>query len=471
MSAIVPRGYQLRMEDDTREAYAAKLRAVLVVSPTGSGKTFFFSRVAAAAAAKGKRVVIVAHRIEIVEQISAALDRMGIRHGRIMQGHSLTDDIIQVGMVQTVARRLDLLQEPHLLVIDEAHHAVAGTWEKVAAAWRRARLLGVTATPERLDGRGLGNAFEHMILGPSVAELIAEGYLASYQYLAPPQEADFSGVATRAGDYALDEIADAMDKATVTGDAVEHYRQHLEGRSAIAFCVTVAHAEHVAAQFREAGFAAASVDGGMDKATRTDRIAAIGDGRLQVLTSCDIISEGTDIPSVAGAILLRPTKSLSMFLQQVGRVLRPKPDGSKAVILDHVGSVHRHGLPDDPRDWSLDAKKRKPKVPGITTCETCFRAFPQGQARAMAAGCEAEPCPIISSERKPREEMEVLPGQLQVVDAERLAHLRATPLRKLLTGRETREQLEEIRRARGYAAGWTFYILKERRERRAEVAA
>ncbi len=471
MLPIVPRDYQLRMEAEAREAYAAACRAVLVVSPTGSGKTVFFSRVAAGAAAKGKRVVIVAHRIEIVEQISAALDRMGIRHGRIMQGHSLTDDIIQVGMVQTVARRLNQLQEPHLLVIDEAHHAVAGTWEKVASAWARARHLGVTATPERLDGRGLGNAFQHMILGPSVAELIAAGHLAGYQYLAPPQEADFSGAATRAGDFAIDEIADAMDRATVTGDAVSHYRDHLGGRSAIAFCVTVAHAEHVAAQFREAGFRAASVDGGMDKATRTDLIASIGDGRLQVLTSCDIISEGTDIPSVAGAILLRPTKSLSMWLQQVGRVLRPKPDGSKAVILDHVGNCHRHGLPDDPREWSLDAKKRKPKAPGITTCETCFRAFPQGQARAMAADCEAEPCPLQATERKPREEMEVVPGQLQVVDAERLAHLRATPLRTLLTGRETREQLEEIRKARGYAPGWTFYVLKERRGRRAEVAA
>lgn len=466
-----PRGRQEACIGEIRGAFMAGIRRLLFVAATGFGKTFVFAWIARLAAQKGSRVVIVAHRVEIIEQISAALDRMGVRHGCIRPGHSMTDDRIQVAMVQTLSRRLDRVPEPDLLVIDEAHHAVAGTWANVAAAWTRARILGVTATPQRLDGRGLGAAFDRMIVGPQPAELIETGFLAPFDYLAPPQQADLSSITSRAGDFAIDELEDAMDKAVITGDAVSHYQKHLAGRAAIVFCVTVAHAEHVAAQFAAAGIRAAAVDGSMDKATRRDRIAAIGDGRLHILTSCDIISEGTDIPVVAGAILLRPTKSLSMFLQQVGRVLRLKPDGSRAIILDHVGSVHRHGMPDQVRDWSLNTKKRKPKAPGIRTCTTCFRSFAAETARKDAASCEAEPCPILAVAAAPKEQPEVVGGELQAMTAERLAHLKAKPLREILTGKESRAELEEIRKAKGYAPGWVWHVMQERRQGRAQVAA
>jgi DNA repair protein RadD len=460
---VTPRGRQEEFIGEIRSSFA-RFRRVLFVAPTGFGKTFVFAYIAWLAAQKGSRVVIVAHRIEICDQICLALSRLGVRHGRIMQGHTLTDDQIQVGMIQTVARRIEKLPEPHLLVIDEAHHAVAGTWQKVAAAWSRSRQLGVTASPLRLDGRGLGAAFEHMIVGPAPAELIEAGWLAGFQYLAPPQQADLSSIGSRAGDYAIDELEDAMDRAIITGDAVSHYQKHLAGRPAIAFCVTVAHAEHVAQQFNQAGIRAASVDGAMDKSVRRDRIAAIGDGRLDVLTSCDLISEGTDIPSVAGAILLRPTKSLAMFLQQCGRVLRIKPDGSKAIILDHVGSVHRHGLPDEPRDWSLDAKKKKPKAPSVRTCTTCFRSFNALTAREDAAGCETENCPILAVREKEPHEVEVVPGELHAVTADDLAHLRAGRLRDVLRGNETLAELQQIAKARGYKLGWAWRTFSERRK-------
>ena len=459
------RPYQQQLVDEIRASFR-RHRRVLAVSPTGSGKTRVFTHISECAAALGSAATIGAQRIEIVEQISAGLDQLGVRHGRIMPGHSITDDIIQVGMIQTLARRLDQVSEPKLLVVDEAHHAVAGTWAKVASAWSRARQLGVTATPQRLDGRGLGLAFDEMVVGPSVGWLIGEGFLAPYTYLAPPQQADLSGISSRAGDFAIDELEQAMDRATITGDAVSHYQRHLAGRAAIVFCVTVAHAQHVAEQFLAAGIRAASVDGSMEKAVRRDRIAAIGDGRLQVLTSCDIISEGTDIPSVAGAILLRPTKSLSMHLQQVGRVLRPKADGSRAIILDHVGNVHRHGMPDEPRDWSLDARKKKPKAPAIRTCTTCFRSFAALTARIDAAGCEVEPCPILQVPARPAVELETIPGELHAVTADDLAHLRAGRLRDVLRGDETMAELQLIAKARHYAPGWAWRVMQERRQRR-----
>src|SRR5574337_1009611 len=465
---FAPREYQQIIFDLVREAFRS-YRRVLLVSPTGSGKTYMFAYITMNAVAKGNRVIITAHRDQICQQISDALDDMGVRHGRIAPGHGMTDDPVQVAMVQTLARRLDRIPQPDLLIPDEAHHSAAGMWRTISEAWSKAKHLGVTATPERLDGRGLSDAFDTIVLGPSVSELIYDGHLAAFDYLAPPSQADISSVKTHMGDFAINELADIMDKSVITGDAVEHYRRYLNGRPAIAFCVTVAHAEHVAEQFRAAGFRAASVDGKMPIAERRALITKLGNGGLNVLTSCELISEGVDVPVVAGAILLRPTKSLAMFLQSVGRALRPKPDGSRAVILDHVGNVHRHGMPDAPREWSLDGRSKKQKAPSISTCETCFRAFPAGQARQIAAAeCGKDGCPFLAeddavSDRGPPE---LVPGELVAIDAARVEHIRKTPLRQLLTGRETWAELEEIRKARGYHPWWSRRVMQERKDKR-----
>lgn len=333
----------------------------------------------------------------------------------------------------------------------------------------------MTATPERLDGQGLGAAFDALVEGPTTADLIGRGFLSDFDYFAPPAMADLSHVQSRAGDYAIEALAAAMDKATVTGDAVEHYRRYLDGRPAIAFCVTVAHAEHVAEQFRAAGFRAASVDGTLDAAERARRVAAIGNGGLQVLTSCELVSEGFDVPAVSGAILLRRTKSLAMFLQQVGRVLRIKPDGSRAVILDHVGNVNLHGSPKSPRLWSLNAKRRKDREASVRQCKVCYGVWSAGEKSECANRASPE-CLFSSVFRAPAPL--VLPdhvaGELVAV-AERPAWaggidiLRASgPEWQALVARaQTREQLKEIAAMRGYKPSWAWVILKQREQRAA----
>jgi superfamily II DNA or RNA helicase len=347
------------------------------------------------------------------------------------------------------------------------------------AAWPSAKVLGVTATPARNDGKGLADCFDKMVIGPEMADLISAGFLASYTYLAPPQMVDLSSVKTKMGDFAVDQLADAMDKAVITGDAIGHYRTHLAGRPAIVFSVTVAHAESVAAQFRAAGFRAASVDGKMTAEDRRGRIASIGDGRLQILTSCELISEGTDIPAVAGAILLRPTKSLGLYLQQVGRSLRPKGDGSGAVILDHVGNVHRHGMPDASRDWSLDSAKRKTDAPGISTCEQCFRAFqvkPDWRADETCAEGQPEGCILapVEKEAAAKAKLEVVAGDLEVVtntphwsDGLNLVTARGPDFEELLGLADTPEKLKEIARARGFKHGWVRHVMASRHRRAA----
>lgn len=478
------REYQQDFVARLRDAYRRSSR-VLGVSPTGSGKTVAFAYITHNAAQKGNRVIIAAHRTEIVGQISEALDKMDVKHGRIQPGHKPTGDLVQVAMIQTLANRADRIEAPDFLIIDESHHCVSKSYDAICNRWPDAKLLGVTATPKRLDGKGLGRIFETMVEGPTTAELIQAKWLAGYIYLAPPPKADISRVATRAGDYATDQLAEAMDKAVVTGDAVQHYRDHLMPRSAICFCVRVDHAEHVAQQFRDAGIRAVSVDGTMDRETRRDRIEGLGTGKYQVLTSCALISEGLDVPSVGGVILLRPTKSLALHLQQIGRSLRPKPDGSRAVILDHVGNVRRHGMPDAPRKWTLEDKKADPAP--TTQCHVCYRVFDRHPAwkqemlESINCGEEAdcnEPehpeCLLHGGEASAGGGGVTAPvtvsGSLQVItDTPAWAQgcsimlARGHEFKVLLDLADTREKLEEIRRARGYHPMWTRRVLESRR--------
>ena len=372
------RFYQELAITQIREALARYLRALLVM-PTGSGKTVVFSEICRLASIKGSTVLILVHRRELVTQASDKLLKAGVEHGIIAAGFKPSEHSVQVASVQTLARRLRTVPiEPDLIIIDEAHHAVAGQWEKILQHFANARVIGVTATPSRLDGRGLGSHFSTLISGPSVEQLTKLGFLSRHRVFAPPVIADLKGVRTRAGDYATDQLSEAMNRPTITGDAIAHYRKRADGHPAIAFCCSVAHATSVCESFKAAGYRAKLVTGNMPMKERDDAISGLADGRTQVLCSVDVVSEGTDVPAVSAAILLRPTQSEALYLQQVGRILRPQP-GKIAIILDHVGNTFKHGFIDDVRAWSLDSKpkrqrKDEPAVE-VRQCPECFAAF------------------------------------------------------------------------------------------------
>lgn len=470
-NAPILRPYQVEDVAAIRAAFTL-CRRVLFVLPTGGGKTVCFAFITTHAAAKGNRVVILAHRQEIADQISLALTAMGVSHGRIQPGYDSTGDLVQVGMVQTVARRLDVLIEPTLIIIDEAHHAVARSWRRIADAWRTARVLGVSATPERLDGVGLRDAFDVMVLGPDVRDLIDAGYLAPFRYLAP-NAPDLSGVRTTAGDYNAADLADVLDRDTVIGNVVSHYLKHLAPRTAITFCVTVAHAEHVALRFRDAGIPAASIDGSMSSDERRDMVERLRTGDIRVLTSCEIISEGFDAPAVGGCILLRPTQSFALYRQQVGRCLRPKVDGSAAIIVDHVGNVHRHALPDAPHAWSLDSQRRtlaerqKPAA-GVRTCTVCETVFRVG---VRSEDCGIAGCLFAAPAFRERDgdlEEVVSPPWARGLD---IRNARGWQWYQLLQHAGTnRAWLREIQIARGYKPGWVRYAAAEAEQKLRKTA-
>ncbi|MGB5831581.1 MAG: DEAD/DEAH box helicase, partial [Thiohalocapsa sp.] len=418
-SLITLRDYQQDAIGAVRTQYAQGAVAPLLVAPTGSGKTWMFVYIAQSAAARGRRALILVHRGELLMQTSRTLESLRVRHGLVAPGQSWTEAMVQVASVQTLVRRLGRLGEqsrsgapwvPDLIVVDEAHHATPKSgWGKVLRHWPDARVLGVTATPERLDGQGLGaevgGFFDALVLGPTVRELVARGFL-SQPVVFAPSVVDVEGVKTKGGDFDRAGAAQRVDRPTITGDAEVHYRKHLNGAPALAFCTTVAHAEHVAEGFRLAGWRAASLDGKLPERERRQRIADLANGELQLLASCEIVSEGTDIPVVAGAVLLRHTQSLGLYLQQVGRTLRPFPGKERAVILDHVGNVYRHGLPDEDRDWALDQEKRSKRkkkrkevgerrvkclrcnamhLPG-PACPNCGFAYPEQRLIAFREG-------------------------------------------------------------------------------------
>lgn len=365
------RDYQTKLVGDVDFAFDVDFRAPLVVLPTGGGKTVVFSKIALDYPGT---VWVIAHRQELIRQASDTLKAFGVTHGIIRAGVTPNPSSrVQVASVQTVIRRLDSLPPPDLIIIDEAHHSVAAGYLKIFATFRSARLLGVTATPCRMNGAGLGSVFDYMILGPRNSELTEAGFLSPAKYYAPPRKADLSGVHIARGDYVTSELEEVMDDGTITGDAVEHYRRICDGVPMLTFCVSVAHAHHVAEQYRAAGYRAAAVDGKLSDDERADRIGGLATGKYQVITSCDLIGEGLDVPVVTAAQLLRPTASPALHLQQIGRVLRPAKGKTEAIILDHVGNTEKHGFASTDFAWSLKGiEKKKSTAPATRTCEMCY---------------------------------------------------------------------------------------------------
>ena len=292
------RPYQRDGVERIRSSFAAGRRRPIYVLPTGGGKTVTFCYITAGAASKS-RVLILVHRRELIWQTCAALAEWDVPHGVILSGEPMTSAPVQVASVQTLIKRLDVVGDFGLIIVDEAHHAVARQWTKVFDCWPNAPLLGVTASPARLDGKPLGDVFDDLVIGPTVTELQALGHLAKVRVLAPSaaeMQKRLKGVKVTAGDYNRGALDPIMRDRTVTGDAVRTYGQLLAGKPSIAFCVSVRHAEEVAQQFREAGWVAVSVDGDMRKRDREAALNGLANGQINVITSCDLISEGLDVP-------------------------------------------------------------------------------------------------------------------------------------------------------------------------------
>lgn len=258
------------------------------------------------------------------------------------------------------------------IVVHNCHHAKANSYLNIFNHWPKAKVLGMTATPSRPDGKGLDDIFDKLILGPTMRELIEAGFLSDYEYYAPAV-LDMDGVKKRGGEYNTEQTLERVDKKFITGSAVEHYKKYADHKPAIASCVSIAHSEHVAQEFRDAGYKAIAVNSTMDALDVQRSIEGLRDGSIEILTQCEMLGEGVDVPAATCLIGLRPTASLVIFLQHCGRVLRKSPGKEKAIILDHVGNWSRFGLPDDDRVWTLEGQpKGKAEPSKYKRCPECL---------------------------------------------------------------------------------------------------
>ena len=370
------REYQHQIIKETRALFNNGIKSVAIQSPTGSGKTILAAQMLKTASSKGFGSMFLVHRREIVNQTIEAFKSLNIPHGVIASGYYPNPQYpVQIASIQTLARRIESAKAPGFIVIDEFHHLAAKNWDKVYCRFPNAFKIGLSATPARLDGKGLGKYFQKMVHGPSVRWLIDNKYLADYKIYAPAT-VNLKGVHRRMGDYATNELASTMDKPSITGCAVEHYKRLTPGKRAVVFAVSIEHSKHIVEQFRKEGINAAHIDGETDKHERDAKLKEFKNGTIKVVSNVELFGEGFDLPCLDVGILLRPTHSEGLFLQQIGRTLRPSANKEIAIILDHSGNCLRHGLPDEERNWSLDGlgkvRGNGEQTVHIRTCPKCF---------------------------------------------------------------------------------------------------
>lgn len=442
---------------DVENAFASGLNRVLLVLPTGGGKTVVASEKIRRFVAGYKRVLFLAHRRELIFQCSDKLKAFGVDHGIIMAGEarSFMPDV-QVASIDTLRSRLKnpkyAKPEFDLIIIDEAHHAVAKSYLDLVNAYPNAKVLGLTATPIRGDGRGLGELFQIIVEGATIEELTKIGRLVPVEYYAPSKP-DLEGLKIKMGDYAENELAKRMDKVKLIGDIVENWSRICPDRVTLVFSTGVPHSIHIRDAFRDAGVNAEHIDGDTPKAERDKIINDVNAGSVQVLTNCMVFTEGTDIPIISCIINANPTKSLGKYMQTLGRGLRVSPGKLNCIMIDHGGVVHQHGFIDEPKEWSLDGNskiqdriaklKEKQGEPSFQTCKECFAVF-----------TKKDKCPVCGwmVPRKAKA-VEFVEGKLGKID--RFGKTILIP--PTLPKERVIAELLTIQQAKQYKIGWVKY--------------
>ena len=443
------RDYQTDIFEKATEAFRHGAKGICCVLPCRSGKSYIMARMIKGA--KGN-VLVLAHRHSLINQ-----------HKELLNGLGILTDKVRVESVFTEASRLGKYapDDIDLIIIDEAHLSEAASYRKVCEYYDCKRVL-FTATPSRLDGKPLTLA-DTLITGITAKELIDRGAISDYDYYAPDLGIDTESIDMVAGEYNNGQLSDLMCQSAIHGDILKYYCTLGEGRQAIAYCTSVKHSMQTADMFNANGISAVSIDGGMSMKERDKRMDMFRKGEVQILCNCNLISEGVTLPNASVALLLRPTCSLPLFIQQSCRVLTPV-EGKKAVIIDYVNNVQRHGMPTETHNWSLSHSlpKRKEFLSdgslSIRQCENCFRCFKT-----------APVCPFCGKEYKVkgRELKSIRDVELKRIEAVRREEeeQQRKEARREQGRCKSYQELLELAKKRGYKnpSGWAYFIMKGRR--------
>lgn len=488
MANIVLRPYQQDFIDNVRNEFRSLLRehkkpAVVGVAPCGAGKTIMTGWMIKEAAERGKRSIFFVHRRELIQQTADAFTNLNIPFGIIAANHKMNLDFpVQIASVQTLARRLDFIPEPDFLVCDECHHILAETYKKIVDAFPDAFLLGVTATPLRMGDISLADSFNSMVVSLNVNQLIDLGNLTKFRYFVSDINLDLSDVPVERGDFNNDKLAEVINNSVIIGDVVDCYLKHAAGKSAICYCVNIAHSKAVADAFNRAGIVAEHCDGSTPKWVRQRIVNRFKQGLTKILCNAELFGEGFDVPNMQAVILARPTQSLTLYIQQALRPLRPDPnDPDKvAIIIDHVRNYARHGLPNDFHDWNLNPNVKRKKraanlerhcphchmdaIPGTNSdgdkfCTFCGFVFEKQEREITHIDGVLEEISVSFDDNSPSEQIKKVPDALAYfIDiAERKNYKKAWVVFRAAEYASSYDDFLQIANFAGYKPGWAYF--------------
>ena len=435
------RDYQVDLLDRLYRAYQTGYKAPCIVLPCGGGKSVIIAAAAKHFTDEGRNVLFLVHRKELCAQIARTFIRAGVDM-----------ELCRIVMVQTMVRRLRNAPPPDLIITDENHHSLAATYKKIYAAFPQSKRLGVTATPERIDGSGLADVNDLLIEGVDAQWLIEHEFLSPYDYYAP--NIRMPKFRIRRGDFDISQVTAFFrdNIKTIYGDTLSHYKRLANGKKAICYLPGVEASKQTAAMFRSSGIPTEHIDGTTPERERDRIISDFRDGKVKILCNVDIISEGFDVPDCECVILLRPTKSLTLFIQQAMRCMRYR-EGKRAVIIDHVNNIDTHGFPDAKREWLLEGhpKKKGEGASPVKCCKSCFACVPAG----------VKVCPHCGTpfEMEEHRSTEVLDNfeLVKVNTAENKVRYYTRPEQC-----RTVEELKAYAKMKGYKPGWVYYQQKNR---------
>ena len=456
------RPYQHLAIENLRTSIRLKNKRVLLQASTGSGKTIVACEMIRLALGKSKSALFIAHRKEIILQSSQKLDAFGIDHGIIMANHSRKNDRpVQVASIQTLTRR----DKPpaDLIIVDECHLSCSTSYKEILKEYPNAVVIGLTATPVRLDGRGLSEVYDDIVEVVPMAQLIADGHLIKPRVFAPFRP-DMKGVRTVKGDYDAAQTSAIMDNKKITGDIVKHWQVHALNRKTIVFASSVVHSKNIVMAFMAKGISARHLDATTSGSERDRTLAEWREGKFHVLSNMGLFVEGLDVPEASCCVLARPTKSVTIYLQAVGRIMRPAENKTECIILDHAGLTYEHNLVDTPRKWSLHGRTKRTKsetpIVLVHVCDACFYAYSRTEHPNVCPECGVQ----TQLYQPPQVNAK---GELVELTAEKMAWLKAKEKQKAIAefkAAKTLDQLIELGKQRGYKPGWAYKMEAERKE-------
>ena len=450
------RDYQTQAINNLRKVFAKGFKKALLVAPTGSGKTVIASSLIQQAIEKGSKVLFVAHRRELIMQCSRKLYDFGINHGVIMAGKSPSPNYaVQVVSIQTFNARKNNNDfewpDADIIILDEAHRSTSKTFTSLINDYKTSLIIGLTATPIRSDHQGLGNVYDTLVVASDIKKLTEQNYLVPIRYIAP-HVPDVKSLKIVAGDYEKKGLEKKMNTPQLIGNIVEHWKKYAYDRPTVVFATSINHSKQLAKAFNNNYVQAGHIDGEMDETDREQQLEMYKQGKIKVLSNCQILQEGWDSPHTSCVILARPTRSKIMYLQMIGRILRPYKNKMDSMIIDHAGAIYTHGWPDEPINWTLETTEallRKEYALSLQekepfTCLKCDYVYKPTKNNPECPNCAFMPT-------KKTKEILTKQGRLKELKKDKTI--------------DKQRFLAEVRYyalQRGFKPGWTSWVFKEK---------